>query len=420
MSQITPQIYHDLRNYIFGISGLARMVLESKNEFEISQSEDLRLVKTILEQADEASHFINDLLDPTQNDKEQFTLGFTEACNIGDLVQRAILLNHHFANAHFITVTSDIEENLPTIKCDPRRMKQILINLITNAIKYSGEHNVVRISVKSLKTQALKTQDLKNQSNSCKTKVCIEVADSGIGMSADEISMALAGEGSKIDKSALSKPIDSHGLGIPIIKQLVDLHQGEIEITSEKGKGTIVKLWFDAEESENSSQSWFDLQALNRNSWFDLEALNKNFSTFFANQPKNHSHEKSILIIEDNPVNALIINNILGKEGYKTYHAENGLEALKMLDKNPSIGLVVTDGQMPVMNGYDTAEAIRNGKGLGNGFQNFTNYNIPIVALMGNKDEITAKRIKECGMNEYIEKVSPSGDLLRVVEKYLQ
>ncbi len=139
-----------------------------------------------------------------------------------------MVFNQSFAKEHGVVIKAYVEENLPKLKTDIFRLKQILINLITNAIKYSHKGNKVEISVSQNNQQQLQ----------------ITISDSGIGMTTQEIKMALSGQGKQINKSTLNKPIDSHGLGMPIVKQLVELLGVKMEIESVREKGTKIMLYF--------------------------------------------------------------------------------------------------------------------------------------------------------------------------------
>ena len=240
---LLPQITHDLRNYIGGIFGLANMIAHNINSYQAKQikmgfklDDNLKEVSEIANMlapyANEAFHYLGDMLDVAQGKVEKFNLGKIEDCDLRELISGMLLFNQVFINDHQITIETNIEDNLPKLPCDIFRLKQLLTNLITNAVKYSNRGNKVNITVKHLKTEI-------------KDQIYIEIADHGIGMTKEEISMALNGEGQNIDKLDLDHPLDSHGLGLPIVKQLVGLMKGEMEIESKKEEGTKIKLWFD-------------------------------------------------------------------------------------------------------------------------------------------------------------------------------
>lgn len=257
-----PQISHDLRNYISAISGLAGLISgnlsEIKNDLLLKQqqngarnncgcgkndfnkvifdeekfNEALELSQLLEPYTKEAMHYVQDILDASLKNKHNnsddikrlenaaFGLGEAVKCDVKEVINSMLILKKSFIAQNKIIVETNIEENLPKLKTDIQRLKQILSNLITNAIKYSQIGSKIEISAKFLAP-----------------KILIAIKDYGIGM-------ALNGYGKQIDKSLSEKPIDSYGLGLPIVKQLAELLSGELEIESEKGVGTIVKIAF--------------------------------------------------------------------------------------------------------------------------------------------------------------------------------
>lgn len=365
---------HDIKNYIYGICGLSRIILDNKSKSEILQSEELQMVETIADQSEELMHFVEDLLDTNQIEAGEFSLEKFKPYDVTTLIDRIVLLNKSLAIRHHIVIKTAIESDLK-LYCDVRRMKQILVNIITNAIKYSKPKTNVTISAKYLKTE---------------DKICIEVLDEGFGMTQEEVEILLQGHGKNIDKTGISD-LDSHGIGMSIVLKLVKMHNGKIEIESKKNEGTKIKLFFDSYSSEENDES----------------KKSKN--------QKNTEKNKAILLVEDNPANIKITSKILRDIGYKTHHVENGEDALKILDEE-DFDLILMDGEMPIMNGYEAATKIREGKV----FKKFKNYKkIPIIALMSSSDEKTIKRALDSGMNSHLEKSTSKTKLSNMLEDWL-
>ena len=227
-------ISHDLRNYISGINGLANLIIEQIDHYRKSDKnrinhniEEVSELANILEPfSQEAMQYVDDILDDCQIKTGKFNLGKIENCNITELIHHIIIFHKDFLMKNKVTLQKNIEVNLPLIKGNIRRLKQILINLITNAAKYSPENSIIQINAYS-----------KEQ------KVYIEIIDDGIGMNKKELELALNGKGTEIDKSILNKSCDSRGLGLPIVKHLMDL-MGDMKIDSKKGLGTKIILEF--------------------------------------------------------------------------------------------------------------------------------------------------------------------------------
>jgi signal transduction histidine kinase len=296
-------ISHDLRNHMSGISGAIGVIAENLTSYKKQQAAlgiklDERLreseewINILAPYSIEAMQYVEDMLDISMAATGKFSLGEMVQCDLEKLIARLLIFNKSFILKHKITVKTQIDSGLPLFKCDERRLKQILTNLITNAVKYSPEGGEVLIKIECLQNKNwiatgksprnddvfgfvsnistpsfchgqsprndsaiqpfqlnLSQPQLSSQTNQIlqtKNHIQIEIIDSGIGMAEAEIAMALAGEGMQIDKSDLNKTasLDSHGLGLPIVKQLVELMGGELHIESEKGKGTKVSLRF--------------------------------------------------------------------------------------------------------------------------------------------------------------------------------
>lgn len=384
--KILFSISHDIKNYIFGIGGLGRMVIDSKNKSEILKNEDLQIVETICEQAEELRYFVEDLLDVNHIDAGGLSLGEIKEAKIQDIINSTLVLSKSLAIKNNVLIKTQIENDLPKFNCDPRRIKQVLMNLVGNALKYNKPNGEVIIVAKYLESSR---------------QLCIEIIDSGFGMSEEEIKKYLAGNGSEIDKSDVMKikNIDSHGIGVPIILRLVGLHNGKIEVESIKDSGTKVGLYFSLENS---------LKIKNK-------ALSQKGEFLSDKSRKKKSLNKLILLVDDNPVNIKITCRILELEGYQVIYAENGNDAILMIEQHHP-DLVLMDGEMPVMNGYDATIKIRKGD-LFKSFKKFKT--IPIIGLMSSSSEAVIQKSAESGMNDHLEKSTSKTKLLDIIARNL-
>ncbi len=366
---------HDLKNYIFGISGLSKLILQSKSRTEIEENEDLKMVEELHLQSEEMMGFVEDLLDTNQNEDGEFSLNNKQICDIIEITKRIIILNKNFAIENRINLEFENKTNRKSIniECDIRRLKQILNNVLINAVKYSNQNSIVLLQIDASET---------NQ------QVNISVIDQGIGMTNSEIAMALNGEGAKIIKNGLKKEFDSHGLGIPIIRKLVELNNGNLEIGSIKGFGTEVKISFPISDNKNFEPNY-----------------NENC---FDNKFKN----KAVLIAEDNSITNKVISFFLRKMGFNVKHVENGEEILQNLEKQ-HFDLVIVDINMPKLGGFETAKIIREGKI----FKRFKNYEIPIIAISTEKQELS--QLKDSGINMLLGKPFSEKELIDFIIGYI-
>ena len=222
---------HDLKNYIFGISGILKLLLKEDS----INKESKELIKLADEQSDELVYFLEDLLDTHQNLDKNFGNEKFDKHNLNNLINRIILLNKSLILHNKINIITDLETNLKEIFCDGRRVKQILNNLLNNSIKYSPEKTSI----------TFKTRNVDDQ-------VVFEIKDNGIGMTAKEIKYALEGNCHFIDKSQLNKCYDSYGIGLKNVQELVKQNDAILEIDSIKGSGSTFRIIFPMIGSCNS------------------------------------------------------------------------------------------------------------------------------------------------------------------------
>lgn len=165
--------------------------------------------------------FITDILDENQILEGQFKI-VNSLGSIEDIIGQVVKFHSGKKN---ITISTDLEENLPLLICDRRRITQVIDNLVSNSIKYSNNNAVITITAKLREN-----------------KMIIIVADQGIGMKEEDIPVALSKYGT-LDRKDYQKG-GSYGLGLPIVKMLLDAHEAELEIQSSPGKGTVVTITF--------------------------------------------------------------------------------------------------------------------------------------------------------------------------------
>jgi len=368
LTSLSKAINHEIRNYVVGVSNLANFIVESDDDSKKQKEQNREYARLIARQSNEMLDFSTDLLDVELNTVDVGSFISEKNCNVKKLLEEIIFISQEFLKKQQVEIELIIKDDLPLLRYNQRKLRQILNNLIVNAVKYTKKGGLVQIFVKYLKSEE---------------KIYIEVADKGIGMSKQEIKMALLGKGKDIDKSALDKEVDSHGIGLPFVAELVQMLGAKMEIESEKGVGTKVKLWFSVLHDSNNTK----------------KSVGKK--------------DKTILVTDDEEVNLMILEKILVDAGFKVIKARNGKEALKVLDKQ-HCDLIFMDVKMPELDGIATTKLIREGKTLKKG----KSYkSIPIISISANNDEESIKNALDSGMNFYLPKPFNKNKVLEVVYK---
>ena len=274
--------------------------------------------------------------------------------------------------------TKDIQHDY--VIGDETKVREIFINIIGNSLKYTPAGGKITIDIKELPS---------DRENYIAYKIVVE--DTGIGMSKEYLPHIFE-EFSREHTSTESKVIGT-GLGLPIVKALIDLMGGTIEIESEVGKGTktTVMIPFEIATQEQI-----------------LEEQQKE-KEFVPEDIKG----KRILVAEDNELNAEITLTVLKEKGLLVERAANGKECVEMLKEKPAdyYDMILMDIQMPEMDGYQATEMIRN---LGN-----SRAAVPIVAMTANAFEEDRQKTLDAGMNAHVSKPVDMNVLFRVMAKFI-
>ena len=274
--------------------------------------------------------------------------------------------------------TKDIQHDY--VIGDETKVREIFINIIGNSLKYTPAGGKITIDIKELPS---------DRENYIAYKIVVE--DTGIGMSKEYLPHIFE-EFSREHTSTESKVIGT-GLGLPIVKALIDLMGGTIEIESEVGKGTktTVMIPFEIATQEQI-----------------LEEQQKE-KEFVPEDIKG----KRMLVAEDNELNAEITLTVLKEKGLLVERAANGKECVEMLKEKPAdyYDMILMDIQMPEMDGYQATEMIRN---LGN-----SRAAVPIVAMTANAFEEDRQKTLDAGMNAHVSKPVDMNVLFRVMAKFI-
>lgn len=359
---------HEIRtpmNAILGMSNqLSKTTLNKKQQFCLdtinSASENLLVI-------------INDILDLSKIEAGKLSLEKI-AFEPNEVIKRAIQVLVHKAEEKGLQMGNSFfdEKTSPVLIGDPYRLNQILLNILNNAIKFT-EKGTVDIRLTVLNDGRL-TQTIQ-----------VDIEDTGIGM--DESFKDSLFEKFSQEEASVTRQYGGTGLGMSICKQLIELMDGEIFVTSTKNVGTTISFVLKLPKGEAQ----------------DLPSKEE----FVADESMLSGLK--ILVVDDNEINRLVATTILNNYGAETVEAGNGIDALEYLRAN-AVDLVLMDIQMPVMNGYDAAKILR--KEISS--------TVPVIALTANAIKGDNMKCLEAGMNDYIAKPFKEEDLLKMIANMLK
>jgi signal transduction histidine kinase/ActR/RegA family two-component response regulator len=375
---------HEIRTPMNGVIGMASLLMQTEQT-----SEQKGYTKTITTCGESLLSVINGILDFSKIESGNMELE-NRLFDLQRCIEDALDIFSFKASEEGIILAYHINSNVPTqINGDSLRLRQILINLVGNALKFTSEGEVF-IGVRSVKTEG-----------GSPLKLAFNVRDTGIGIPADKIGRLFKAF-SQVDSSTTRK-YGGTGLGLVICEKLVKLMGGNIEVESEHGKGTTFTFTIQTTGVREADATGSNTRLVyTKNGFKDRPIKDQKLTTEFAKR-----YPLRILVAEDNPINEVIVNNILSKLGYKPTNAKNGQEALDALGLQ-EFDMVFMDVQMPEMDGLEATRIIRK-----------TNHLQPIIvamtanAMQGDRDECL-----NAGMNDYLSKPLNLDDLLNLLKKW--
>lgn len=355
---------HELRTPLNAILGMTEG-LQEQIFGEITERQS-KALKTIEHSGFHLLELINDILDVARIEAGQMELDCTPTA-VAPLCQSSLTFVRQQALTKQIRLDIKLPLNLPALLVDERRIRQVLINLLNNAVKFTPEGGHVTLEVTSLNAleEALAKPSF----------LRIAVIDTGIGI-APEHSNQLFQPFIQID-SALNRKYQGTGLGLALVKRIVELHGGQVGLTSEEGAGSCFTI---------------DLPCVAA----PLTAT----ASLALPQPSGEPHQPEpdnaplILIVEDNETNIMMVSSYLQAKGYRALLANNGQQAISLAQAHRP-DLILMDIQMPDMDGLEAIQHLRRDPCL---------VSVPIIALTALAMTGDRERCLTAGANDYVTK----------------
>ena len=374
-SAFLANMSHEIRTPLNGVIGMLSLL--GSTPLNDQQKEYVQIAHS---SAEALLFLINDILDISKIEagKMEFdSVDFSLPDLLTDFSKSFAIAAEKKGIKYVVNLSEDVPRYL---KGDPGRLRQVLINLTGNALKFT-ERGKIELNVELLR-------DLGD-----KALVKFSVKDTGIGIPKDKLNL-LFRKFSQVDAS-ISRKFGGTGLGLAISKKIAELMGGEIGVESQEGKGST--FWFTVKLPKGVRRKETDTSPDKERARLDGKSLRLS---------------GRVLVVEDNPVNQKVVTGLLRRIGLRAEVVNNGKEAVEVLEMIP-YDLVLMDIQMPVMDGFSATKAIRNPK------SKVLNRHIPIVALTAHalKEEIS--KCIDSGMNDYLSKPIEPQKLTDVLVKWL-
>jgi PAS domain S-box-containing protein len=375
-STFLANMSHEIRTPLNGILGFAEFLL--KTPLTQTQIEYLRLIHT---SGQTLSKLLSDILDLNKIEEGKLTIE-NISFNFKEVISSAITPYKHMAAEKSLHYSVTFDESIPmgNVMGDPTRVKQVLLNLISNSLKFTKEGGInIHFNL------------LKEQSDSDVVLIQACVSDSGIGIPQEKQEVVF--ESFTQSDNSITRKFGGSGLGLTIVKNLVNLMGGDVRIESPV---------LNRQNSAPGTSFYFTIKLL----------IDKSKPAIKEEKPKEEPKqyfEKSykILVVEDNEINQMLAESILMKLGLEVTVVENGQLAVDDV-KEHDYDAILMDIQMPVMDGYEATRQIRK-----------NNFKKPIIALSANVYQEDIDKAFESGMNSHVGKPFTQKDVYDELKKWL-
>ena len=366
-SEFLASMSHEIRTPMNAVQGMLELLRRSDLPKKLH-----KMVDTVANSNIALLNLLDNVLDLSKIEDDRFEVEMTDF-RLTDLLKDLKEISTHKAKEKGLSISFSLDENIPaSLHGDLLRIRQVLWNLISNAIKFTAQGNIT-VRVESLGV-------IHNVEH-----IEIMVKDTGVGVAQDKLS-TIFDPFTQVDAS-ISRKYQGTGLGLAICQRLVDMMGGEITVESELGKGSLFRVELRLKVADE------------------------------LKMPKDETIVKPqsdlpLLLVEDEPVSRAIVEALLSDEGYKVTVAANGAEALDKIVERPS-GVILMDLRMPDMDGFETTRRIR-------ALPNPGITGVKIVAFTGDVMKETVAKCYEVGMDGVIAKPINVQEINKVIAALTQ
>ncbi|MBQ3545997.1 MAG: response regulator [Lachnospiraceae bacterium] len=374
-SDFLAKMSHEIRTPINAVIGMNEMILRESKDTEVQ-----KYAFDIKSSANTLLSIINEILDSSKIES-----GKLEIIPVNYEISSLFYDIHNMidlkARKKGLKLIFDIDENMPSgYYGDDIRIRQILVNILTNAVKYTHEGTV--------------TMTVRAKTDGEKASIMYSVQDTGIGIKEEDLEKLFV-KFERIEETR-NRNIEGTGLGINIVTQLLSLMGSELKVESIYGEGT--KFWFEIEQDITNNEPLGDF-------YKRIRAMAEQYSYTIS----YIAPEAKILVVDDNEINRKVLRSLIKKTQITVFEAESGQKCLDML-KEQKFDLIFLDYMMPIMDGVETLHNIKNMRLC---------ENTPIIMLTANAVVGAREQFLSAGFDDYLSKPINPDKLDKMVLKYL-
>jgi signal transduction histidine kinase/DNA-binding response OmpR family regulator len=391
-------VSHELRTPLTSVLGFARIIQKkfestlmpvlienSDKKIERAVRQVMDNTQIIVEEGERLTALINDVLDLAKMEAGRTDWNMRPLL-MNEIVERAMVATSALFENKPVKLCKEFDADLPTIEGDNDRLIQVVINLISNAVKFTDEGKV------TCKIEA--TPD----------EIIVSVIDSGCGIKPED--QPLVFEKFKQVGDTLTDKPKGTGLGLPICKEIVEHHGGRIWVESEIGAGSRFLFSLPMTRTSNLAAEAFEHYQISLMKRCRYQTLMQRLQTLLAQQQEAAAAAKHILIVDDDPNIRQLLTQELSAEGYQVASAESGIAGLQLIETHQP-DLVILDVCMPHLNGFAVTAQLR---------ADPCTLNLPILLHTVAEDKKLAEIL---GINTYLTKPMPGHVLIEEVRKLL-
>jgi len=388
-SNFLANMSHEIRTPMAAILGYSDLLFDP----DLSQSERLDSVQTIRRNGQHLLAIINDVLDISKIEAGKMTVERIDL-SLVSLVADLVSLMQMRANEKGLDLTVAYNSPVPrTIQSDPTRLRQMLVNLMGNAIKFTGAGGTVKLAIEV------------SDADGDEPMIHFHVTDSGIGMTEEQLANLFAAF-SQADET-MTRRYGGTGLGLAITRHLAYMLGGEITVESEHGVGSTFTLSVPTGPLDNVQMLDSPHEVIEHANALDHRPDEA------KQQPQRSAPTRRILLAEDGPDNQRLIRHVLTRAGYDVTVVCNGREACEAAwasdGRSPAYDLVLMDMQMPEIDGYQATCKLRD-----------AGFDRPIIALTAHAMAGDRDKCLSAGCDDYAAKPIDRDHLLQLIDYYVK